>query len=62
VRAKATLSGANARLVIAKKNLSDAELKAPFSGVVSAVPGAPGTVVVADCQPKPLVILSLDQP
>jgi RND family efflux transporter MFP subunit len=61
-RAKATLSGANARYVIAKKNLSDAELKAPFSGVVSSVPGAPGTVVAADCQPKPLVILSLDQP
>jgi RND family efflux transporter MFP subunit len=57
-RAKAALSGANARLVIAKKNLSDAELKAPFSGVVSSVPGGPGTVVTADCQPKPLVILS----
>jgi len=57
-RAKAALSGVNARLVIAKKNLSDAELKAPFSGVVSSVPGGPGTVVTADCQPKPLVILS----
>jgi RND family efflux transporter MFP subunit len=57
-RAKAALSAANARLVIAKKNLSDAELKAPFNGVVSAVPGGPGTVVTADCQPKPLVILS----
>lgn len=56
-RAKAALSGANARLVIAKKNLGDAELKAPFSGVVSSVPGGPGTVVTADCQPKPLVIL-----
>jgi multidrug resistance efflux pump len=43
--------------VIAKKNLGDAELKAPFSGVVSSVPGGPGTVVTADCQPKPLVIL-----
>lgn len=56
-RAKAALGGANARLVIAKKNLGDAELKAPFSGVVSSVPGGPGTVVTADCQPKPLVIL-----
>jgi multidrug resistance efflux pump len=56
-RAQAVLSGANARRVIAKKNLSDAELKAPFDGVVSAVPGGPGTVVVADCQLKPLVIL-----
>lgn len=58
VRAKAALSGANARLMIAKKNLDDAELKAPFSGVVSSVPGGPGTVVTADCQPKTLVILS----
>ena len=62
VRAKAALSGANARRVIAQKNLSDAELKAPFNGVVSSVPGGPGTVVTADCQPKPLVILSPAQP
>ncbi len=55
-RAKAALSGANARHAIAKKNLSDAELKAPFNGVVSSVPGGPGTVVTADCQPKPLVV------
>ena len=61
-RAKAALSGANARRVIAQKNLSDAELKAPFNGVVSSVPGGPGTVVTADCQPKPLVILSPGQP
>lgn len=57
VRAQAALSGANARRVIAQKNLQDAELKAPFGGVVSAIPGRPGTVVAADCQPKPLVIL-----
>lgn len=57
VRAKAALATANARLVVAKKNLGDAELKAPFSGEVSAVPGMPGTVVAADCQPRPLVIL-----
>ncbi len=61
-RAKAALSGANARLVIAKKNLGDAELKAPFSGVVSSVPGGPGTVVTADCQPKTLVVLGSGQP
>ena len=48
--------------MIAQKNLNDAELKAPFDGVVSAVPGGPGTVVTADCQPKPLVILSSGQP
>jgi len=57
-RAKAALSGANARRVIAKKNLADAELKAPFNGVVKSVPGGPGTVVTADCQPKTLVILN----
>jgi RND family efflux transporter MFP subunit len=58
VRAKAALSRANARRVIAQKNLRDADLKAPFNGVISSVPGGPGTVVTADCQPKPLVILS----
>jgi RND family efflux transporter MFP subunit len=57
-RAQAALSAAEARRVIAQKNLSDAELKAPLDGVVSAVPGGPGTVVAADCQPKPLVILN----
>lgn len=61
-RAQAALSAASARRVIAQKNLSDAELKAPFDGVVSAVPGAPGTVVVADCQPKTLVILNSGRP
>jgi len=61
-RAKAVLSGANARRVIAQKNLNDADLKAPFNGVVSSVPGGAGTVVTADCQPKPLVILSLGNP
>lgn len=60
-RAKAALSAAQARRVIAQKNLADAELKAPFGGMVDAVPGGPGTVVAADCQPKPLVILSPDQ-
>ena len=60
-RAKAALSAAQARRVIAQKNLADAELKAPFGGVVDAVPGGPGTVVAADCQPKPLIILSPDQ-
>jgi RND family efflux transporter MFP subunit len=57
-RAKAALAVANARRIIAQKNFRDADLKAPFNGVVSSVPGGPGTVVTADCQPKPLVILS----
>ncbi|WP_273526036.1 efflux RND transporter periplasmic adaptor subunit [Pseudomonas sp.] len=56
-RAGAALAAARARHAVAKKNLADAELKAPFAGVVQAVPGQPGTVVSADCQPKTLVIL-----
>lgn len=58
VRAQAGLAAARARRLIAQKNVQDAELKAPFDGVVSAVPGGVGTVVAADCQPKPLVIFS----
>lgn len=61
-RAKAGLASANARRTIAQKNLNDAELKAPFAGVVDAVPGGPGTVVTADCQPRTLVILSNGKP
>lgn len=57
-RAQAVLATAGARRVIAEKNLQDAELKAPFNAVVKAVPGMPGTVVTAECQPKTLVVLS----
>ncbi|HQT00312.1 MAG: efflux transporter periplasmic adaptor subunit [Hydrogenophilales bacterium 16-64-46] len=56
-RAQADVSVAKARLDIARKNLADAELKAPFDARVSAIPGLPGTVVAADCQPRPLVVL-----
>lgn len=58
VRTQAALGVARAHRVIAEKNLQDAELRAPFDGVVNAVPGAPGTVVAADCQPRPLVMFS----
>lgn len=57
-RAKAALASAVARRTIAQKNLNDTELKAPFAGVVTTVPGGPGTVVTAECQPRTLVILS----
>lgn len=57
-RAQANLAEAQARRTIALKNLRDAELKAPFDGVVNAVPGEPGTVVTAECQPRPLVMFS----
>ncbi len=56
-RAQAAVSIARARLDIARKNLADAELKAPFDARVVAIPGLPGTVVAADCQPRPLVVL-----
>lgn len=57
-RARASLAAASARRAIAQKNLVDADLRAPVDGVVSAVPGGPGTVVTADCQPRTLVVLS----
>ncbi len=57
-RAQAALSAAKARRVIAQKNLDDAELRAPFDARVGAIPGMPGTVVAADCQPRPLVVLT----
>lgn len=57
-RARASLSAASARRAIAQKDLADADLRAPVDGVVSAVPGGPGTVVTADCQPRTLVVLS----
>lgn len=56
-RAQSALTVAEARGTIAKKNLSDTELKAPFNGVVAAVPAAPGVVVASDCQPRALVVM-----
>ncbi len=58
IRAKSASTVAESRFTIAKKNLADTELRAPFNGVVAAVPAAPGVVVVAsDCQPRGLVVL-----
>ncbi len=57
-RTRAALDAARAKQAIAQKNLDDAELKAPFDARVGAVPGLPGTVVAADCQPRPLVVLT----
>lgn len=56
-RAQSALAVADARATIAKKNWADAELKAPFNGVVAAVPAAPGVVVASDCQPRALVVM-----
>jgi len=58
IRAKSASTVAESRFTIAKKNLADTELRAPFNGVVAAVPAAPGVVVVAsDCQPRGLVVM-----
>ena len=56
-RAQSALTVAQARATIAKKNLADTDLKAPFNGVVAAVPAAPGVVVASDCQPRALVVM-----
>ena len=56
-RAKSALTIAEARLTIARKNLMDTELRAPFDGVIAALPGAPGVVVAAECQPRVLAIM-----
>jgi RND family efflux transporter MFP subunit len=56
-RAHAALTIAQARLTIAQKNLQDTELKAPFTGVVTRVPAAPGMVVASECQPRALVLM-----
>ena len=56
-RAQSALTVAEARATIAKKNLADTELKAPFNGVIAAVPAAPGVVVASDCQPRALVVM-----
>lgn len=56
-RAKSALTVAEARVTIAKKNLMDTELRAPFNGVVTSLPAAPGVVVVAECQPKVLAVM-----
>jgi RND family efflux transporter MFP subunit len=56
-RAQAARAAAQARHTIAQKNLADSELRAPVDAVVSAIPGGPGTVVTADCQPRTLLIL-----
>ena len=57
IRAQSALTVAEARATIAKKNLADTELKAPFNGVVASVPAAPGVVVASDCQPRALVVM-----
>lgn len=56
-RAQSALTVADAKSTIARKNLMDTDLKAPFNGVVAAVHAAPGVVVASDCQPRALIMM-----
>lgn len=49
---------AQARLVIARKHLEYATLRAPFAGTVSKRLAEPGMVVSAELQPATLIVLS----
>lgn len=56
-RATATAREAEARLIIAQKNLEDSVLKAPFDGVVKTRDAEPGMYVPAMLNPPTLIIL-----
>jgi RND family efflux transporter MFP subunit len=56
-RAKASAMEAEARLMVAQKNLEDSVLKAPFDGVVKAREAEPGMYVPAQFDPPTLIIL-----
>ena len=56
-RATASSKEAEARLIIAQKNLEDSVLKAPFDGVVRAREAEPGMYVAAELNPPTLIVL-----
>lgn len=56
-RAAANLREAEARLIIARKNLDDSVLRAPFDGVVKAREAEPGMYVAAELKPPTLILL-----
>lgn len=58
VRAGASLKEAQARQIIAQKNLDDTVLKAPFDGVVKSREAEPGMFVPAELNPPVLLILN----
>lgn len=58
VRADATFKEAQARQVIAQKNLDDTLLVAPFDGIVKSREAEPGMYVPAELNPPTLIILS----
>lgn len=57
VRAGATLKAAQARHIIAQKDLDDTVLRAPFDGVVDRCEAEPGMFVPAELNPPMLIIL-----
>ncbi len=56
-RANANAKEAEARLVIARKDLEDSVLRAPFDGVVRSREAEPGLYVPAQLDPPTLIIL-----
>lgn len=56
-RATASAKEAEARLIIAQKNLEYAVLKAPFDGVVKVREAEPGMYVPANLNPPTLIVL-----
>lgn len=58
VRATASLKEAQARQMIAQKNLDDTVLRAPFDGVVKSRDAEPGMYVPAELNPPVLIILN----
>jgi RND family efflux transporter MFP subunit len=54
-RAESALEAGKARLVIARKNLADTELRAPFDARVVRRLAEPGVVVNLDCRPTVLL-------
>jgi RND family efflux transporter MFP subunit len=56
-RATAGVKEAEARLLIARKNLDDTVLRAPFDGIVRAREAEPGMYVPAVLDPPTLIIL-----
>jgi RND family efflux transporter MFP subunit len=57
-RARASLKQAEARYLLAQKDLDDTVLRAPFDGVVKSTESAPGMYVPAELSPPVLIILN----
>lgn len=60
-RATASFKEAEARVIIARKSLEYAVLKAPFDGVVKVREAEPGMYVPANLNPPTLIVLGKDR-